>query len=237
MDKLLVRLFAIIFFSSMHGVIQAAVLQVSPLSVQLSQQQPISLLRLTNLSDSTALVQCDLMHWSQHQSVDQYRSANDILITPPLFKLPGHKTQIIRLGLKHPQNTLAQDTYRIFIREIPREIKTDEQKGVNFLLNLSLPIFVQPVVSKEQFIWSGHWLDTRHLKIQLHNLGNVTLFTNQWQLFTSDHAALIEKHKTFRYILPHQQYSWTLALKHSSIPMEVQAFINAQTRTKPLQIF
>src|SRR6266513_842182 len=84
-------------------IVNANVLEVTPVQLSLSPSQRIGVLKVTNRSDESSILQLSLFDWNQSpKGKDIYKISHDILLTPPLFVLPAHKTQIIRFALRHP---------------------------------------------------------------------------------------------------------------------------------------
>ncbi len=205
-------------------------IEITPNWIGLSAKQPVAWLRVTNQGNTNIFLQIEVVHWTQHDSEDRYRPSHAISITPALLELPEHKTRLLRFELKETEESNVQQTYRVYIKQI--------LDHVHFALHLSLPLFVQPSIMHEQFAWTAQWIDDQHLIVQLNNTGNVTLFTDTWQLFTKDHEPLLNEQEAFNYILPNEHRSWMVTLQsHQKItPMEIDATINAQTVNTELKI-
>lgn len=212
----------------------ANVYGVTPTQLFLSDKASIGVIRITNHGDESTLLQLSLKDWQQINGKDVFKTSHDILMTPPLFRLSPHKTQVIRFALKHPSFSTLQKTYRLHIKEVqqPRQKKLGQM--LYFLIDLSLPLFVQPQHSVEQFIWSIQRPDTKHLKLKLYNDGNVTLFINQWQLLPSEQQGLSKKHTTFAYILPRQSHSWIVAVNSNTKYTDIKSNINGQHKKSVL---
>ncbi len=157
-------------------------------------------------------------------------------MTPPLFRLPAHKTQVIRFALKHPIFNTLQKTYRLHIKEIDQGRKEKLGQTLYFLMDLSLPLFVEPDSIIEKFVWLAERTDTQHIKVKLYNEGNVTLFTNQWRLLNSPRNLMIAKQSTFAYILPGQSHSWVVAINSNAKPTDIESTINGQRKRSVLHL-
>lgn len=211
----------------------ASSIQISPTSITLTQQQPISILTVRNPGSDELLIQLNLFNWQQINGREKLTPSQDLWVTPPLFKLLPHKTQIVRFGLKQKTAPLMQKNYRLLLRQVPIEKKI--KRGIHFLLQMSLPVWIQPKVIQAQWHWQARWLDHKHLEIQLQNRGNVTLFIDQWKI--SNPNGLIAKQKTFRYILSQQNDRWVVPIQRNRLPLDIQARINGQTRRSQLHVY
>ncbi|MES2141414.1 MAG: fimbria/pilus periplasmic chaperone [Pseudomonadota bacterium] len=208
----------------------ATVFEVTPVQLSLSSKQMIGVLKVTNRSEKASFLQLSSVSWQQNNGKDIYKTSRDILMTPPLFRLPAHKTQVIRFALKRPRFSMLQQTYRMHIKEIDLGRHNRLGQQLYFLMDISLPLFIQPQHIIEQFIWSAQRLDPKHIKLKLYNDGNVTLFINQWQLLNNPKNFMVAKQSTFAYILPGQSHSWIVAMKANIKPTDIESIINGQTK-------
>lgn len=216
----------------------ANVYELTPTKLSLSARQMVGVVKVTNKSDESSLLQLSLLDWQQSHGKDIYEISHDILMTPPLFKLPPHKTQVIRFALKHPIFNTEQKAYRLHIKEVQQPRKKRLGQTLYFLMDLSLPLFIQPQHIVEQFIWSAKRLDSKHVQLKLYNDGNVSLFISQWQLLPMEQQQdiIMKKHSTFVNIFPHQSHSWKLNLDSSFKLTEIKSNINGQSKKSVLQL-
>lgn len=223
---------AVLFISDVN----ANVLEVTPVQLSLSPSQRIGVLKVTNRSNESSILQLSLLDWQQSpKGKDIYKISHDILLTPPLFVLPAHKTQIIRFALRHPTYNTVQKTYRMHLKEVqpPRQEKLGQT--LYFLMDLSLPLFIQPLHMVENAVWSIKVLDAHHMKLNLYNDGNISLFVNQWQLLSDQpQEHLMKKHSTFTYVLPHSSYSWIVKHDSNINYTDIQSNINGHCKKSAL---
>ncbi|BBB14876.1 putative pili assembly chaperone transmembrane protein [Candidatus Rickettsiella viridis] len=213
----------------------ANVYGVTPVQLFLSSKQMIGVVSVTNESEESGLLQLSLVDWKQNQGKDIYKKSHDILMTPPLFKLPPHKTQVIRFALKHPVFNASQQTYRLHIKELEQPRQKKLGQTLYFLMDISLPLFVQPQHVLEQFVWSTQRLNPKHIKLKLYNDGNVTLFVKEWQLLSKEPQAVMpQKKSTFAYVLPHQSHSWIVAVNSNTKYTDIKSNINGQSKKSVL---
>jgi P pilus assembly chaperone PapD len=216
----------------------ANVYEVSPTQLFLSAKEIVGVVKVTNHGNESSLLQLSLLDWQQHDGKDIYQVSHDILLTPPLFILPAHKTQVIRFALRHPIYNTLQKTYRLHIKEVQQPQKKRLGQTLYFLVDLSLGLFVQPQHIVEQFVWSAKRSDPRHIKLQLYNDGNVTLFIKKWQLLPAEQqgqrALATKENKTFAYILPRQTQSWVVAVDPNTTYTDIKSNINGQSKKSVL---
>ncbi len=212
--------------------VYANVLEITPVQISLSANQKIGVIKVTNRSDDRSLLQLSLLDWQQSpKGKDIYKISHDILLTPPLFVLPAHKTQIIRFALRHPTYNTVQKAYRVHLKEVQQPRQKKLGQTLYFLMDISLPLFVQPQNIVENGIWSIEALGNHHMRLNLYNDGNVALFVNQWRI-SSDQAQgiMMKNHSTFAYILPHSSHSWIIKSNPSINYTDIQANINGKSK-------
>lgn len=216
--------------------VSANVLEVTPVQLSLSPKQRIGVLRVTNRSDERSLLQLSLLDWQQSpKGRDIYKTSHDILLTPPLFVLPAHKTQVIRFALKHPTYNTLQKTYRVHLKEVQQPRQKKLGQTLYFLMDISLPLFVEPQNVVENGVWSVKALDAQHIQLNLYNDGNVSLFVNQWQLLSNQpQGPIVNKNSTFAYVLPHCSHSWIVKGDSNINYTDIKSNINGHSKKSAL---
>lgn len=216
-------------------VVNANVLEVTPVQLSLSPLQRIGILKVTNRSDERSLLQLSLLDWQQSpKGKDIYKISHDILLTPPLFVLPAHKTQVIRFALRHPTYNTLQKAYRVHLKEVQQPRQRKLGQTLYFLMDISLPLFVEPPNIIENGIWSTKVLDAQHLQLNLYNEGNISLFVNQWQLLSDQPQGVMKKLSTFVYVLPRSSHSWIVKGDSNINYTDIKSNINGHIKKSAL---
>lgn len=122
----------------------AGSLAVTPVRVNLAAGQTTGVLTVRNDGPEPALVQLEVMRWSQPDGNDLLQASRDLLATPPIFSVPVGGSQVVRVGLRRPVTDGPQElAYRLLLKEVP-PAPTSQFQGVQIALNISLPMFVLP---------------------------------------------------------------------------------------------
>jgi len=155
---------------------------VSPVVLELSEQQDKEVVRVTNSGDVAKSFEVNAVAWSQSDKEREiYAETDELLAVPPLFTLQPGQTQVVRIGLMRRADQSAELAYRVFFTELaPPEIEEQTTSGINMRLRFGIPVFVAPlapIVSGIDFIG----LDTieNHKFMQLKNTGNVHVKVNE----------------------------------------------------------
>lgn len=197
------------FFPSM-----AFAIAISPTSVLLTQQVPINTLELKNDRPQTMVFQVNMVRWTQPANQDKYEPTDDLIATPLIFKLgPGQK-QLLRIGVNKIHFKHQEQTYRLFIREVPPDkttFNTSEKGQLKIIFRLSIPVFLQPLVPvKKESFWHQEKISPNKIKLGVENRGNKTIFISRLQAFDKSNNPITALIKTFTYLLPKSSQTWTV---------------------------
>ena len=221
----LALLFSIVLTYS--GLVQAAAsFSVSPVRVNLSAKNKVTSLTVTNQGKEPTTVQLDALAWSQNeQGQDVFEPSKNILANPPVFTIAPNSSQVIRLGLRKPALGQSEESYRLFLQEVPPPPK-EGFTGLSIALRLSIPVFVQP---NEPIKTSLEW------RLKSTNEGLKLLADNQSQGHIQVLSVLLipEQQESFanqsltNYLLPQQKREWLIKDKHLAVGTPVM--LKAQT--------
>jgi len=152
----------------------------------LSIKNTIDTFKVTN-PDKTKVadLQAQISVWTQKDGQDIYTPTTDLIVAPPMMKIPPKKTQLLRVGWRQPTPLLVEKTYRLFLQEIT-PLKPLEQTGVNVRLRLNIPIFITPAEPLYQLQWQVLSLSGNQLKVGVRNTGNVHVQVLRANLKTAD---------------------------------------------------
>lgn len=121
----------------------ASGLQVSPVSLTLKATQQADGLWLSNTGDDVVHAQVRVYRWTQGNDADKLEPTRDLLASPPMIELKAGDKQLIRaIRLGAPPTGNAEQAYRLIVDELP--IEKPGQKGLQYVLRYSMPVFVEP---------------------------------------------------------------------------------------------
>jgi len=191
------------------SIARAGEFSVSPLRVDLKAAHRLEVLTVTNSADAPLAVQLRLVSWSQDNGEDQYVDTQDLLATPPIFRIAPHGQQIIRVALRHDPDPSRETDYRVFVTEIPQPPSQDFS-GMQLALRMSLPIFVAPAVLEHpELHWSAQWSSDGALRITASNTGNAHVKVTDFDVRFAG-SGQPSQVKVTRYVLPGSSVSWTV---------------------------
>ncbi len=183
---------------------------VAPVSIVLQGTQRTAVLTVHNEDSAPLLIQVSTLSWSQPGGEEQYDETHELLATPPIFTLPAHGEQIVRVALRREADPTRELAYRLLLAEVPQS--TDKNfTGLRVALRLSLPVFVKPAApTPASLAWQGEWQQDGTLTVSASNSGQGHLQISDFVLQfagtdQTTHAAVT------RYVLPASTVSWKLA--------------------------
>jgi fimbrial chaperone protein len=200
-------------------VVNATTLGVSPVRVTLSEKQKVGTLIVRNDGTEPVPMQLEIVNWSKEDGKDVFSPTRELIINPPIFKVPAGGSQLIRVGLRGRTDAQRELTYRIFLQELPSP-PDPNFNGTKLLMRLSLPVFVLPkVTAKPVLQWQAERISDGALKVSLTNVGNEHIQIINFSLSQSGSAQPWITQNTSDYVLIGQSFDWILQANQGySIP-------------------
>ena len=128
----------------------AGVFSVTPVRIYMVPKDRAVAVTITNEADEPIVLQADVYDWKQTAGgEDQLVPSDDLILAPPIIKLPGRGRQVVRLARLQPPDASRQLTYRLIIRELP-EVGVSKGINVPIALALSMPVFITPPIAKRR---------------------------------------------------------------------------------------
>lgn len=197
------------------GIALAGSFSVSPVRVTLTAAEPIAALTVRNSGDEPAVVQLEATSWAQQDGTDSYEASRDLIATPPIFTVPPHGSQVVRLGLRRAADPRRELTYRVYLQEVPPPPPPDFV-GMRVALRLGVPVFVSPVVAGAQAL---QWQLTRGadglLSIICLNNGAIHSRISSFSLSSGTGSAPLVTQQVAADLHAGQQRAWVLRAEPS----------------------
>jgi fimbrial chaperone protein len=180
---------------------------VSPTRLNLTQQQPAGMLTVKNQGEQEAVIQLQANTWTQHDGSDLLERTSELIVVPPLIMLQPGGSQVVRVGLRRPPPAETELNYRLLLREVPPP-PVEGFRGLQVVLNLSLPVFVLPAKNAEpELFWELDRADGGGLTLKLRNEGRAHVQLKKFTLRLSKGTELPGSDLP-AYLLPGQSRLW-----------------------------
>lgn len=191
----------------------AAAYQASPVHVTLTPANRIGVITVHNTDVAALPLQVELMNWSHRgDGADVFSPATALLATPPIFQIAPGGVQIVRVGLRQPMVAGPEQTYRLFLKQLPTA-PSPGFKGLQVLLDMSIPVFVQtdPRMTPV-FHWQVLAGETGHLRVVLNNAGNAHAQVKSFTLTAAGGKTPVASMTINTYVFAGETRSWDLKL-------------------------
>lgn len=204
--RLLVGLAALLLAS----LVQAASLSVNPVRITLDGSDSIAALTVTNGGEDRVVMQASVNAWSIRDNQEHYEPSTALILSPPVFEVAPGKSQIVRVGLRNTDPQAVEQSFRVFLEQAPAtpgKGTTQEPRGVQMMLRLGIPVFVEPDDAPERELqWRSERLADGRLRIEAVNRGNVHVKVSRLALL--DGGETLARSEKPRYILPGSRRQW-----------------------------
>lgn len=131
--------FAVLTLTAAAGLAPAAAgtLQINPVLVEIGTNHATGSITVRNEENVPVTIRAYSLDWRQEGGEDLYRETPAVIVSPPVFTIPPHAPQTIRVGLRHP--SAAPQPYRLIIEEVPEA--APQGSGIRVALRLNLPLY------------------------------------------------------------------------------------------------
>ena len=201
--RLALRLMLIMLAAALSAPALAGSLQVDPILLEISQSRRITTLRITNREPVPVTIRAHAMRWSQPEGADLYEDTNDVIVSPPIFTIPGNGVQIIRIGLR--PHAATGGAFRLIVEEVPAV----HPGTIQVALRLDLPLLAMiPAGTLRDLNWSARREANGGWALEAENRG-----TGAVRIAPADAAAAtgISANAEIHYgtVLPQSRRRWT----------------------------
>ncbi len=185
----------------------AAQFTVTPVRIFMTPRDRAVAVTVVNEGDEEVVMQADLYTWKQKpDGSDDLQLTEDLILTPPILKLPAHGRQVVRLARLGPPPTGDQLSYRLIVREVP-EAHPNSQLQLQVALAFSLPVFITPAGVKRNLDCGLKRSAPDTVQVQCANTGNAYAQIRSLDIVDGKGAKLASREQG-GYLLPSIQRSF-----------------------------
>jgi fimbrial chaperone protein len=189
-----------------HPIGWSSSFSVMPVRVELAPGKLNSVLRVSNASDDSLMMQASVLSWTTDGEKDLYTPVDDILLNPPVFTVPAHATQVMRLGLRKANGGQSEQAYRLIVAEVPKPLPPGFY-GLRTIVRISIPIFIKAPAAVAQLSWEAKQDGEGLLTITAVNHGTAHIQIRSFDVVSSQSAEHHSK-AVNDYLLPGQKHEW-----------------------------
>ncbi|HEX2547968.1 MAG TPA: fimbria/pilus periplasmic chaperone [Ramlibacter sp.] len=128
----------------------AGTFSVVPVRIYMTPRDRAVAITIVNEGDTEVALQADINTWRQKpDGTDEQVPTEDLVLSPPILKLPPRGRQVVRLARITAPDLSQQLTYRLIVREVPEAVAPKDQViQIPIALALSMPVFITPPAAK-----------------------------------------------------------------------------------------
>lgn len=215
------------------GQAHAATLRVTPTVIDIPIPAAASSLRLQNAGESETTMQVRIFRWSQESGTEKLTETNSVVVSPPIARIPAGKTQLVRIVRVSKEAIRAEESYRIFVDEIPQKM-AGRNNAVNLTVRHSIPaFFTGPVSTVQNLEWA---IEKRNglLTCVVHNYGDKRVRISALQVTNSRGQTLANQKGLLGYVLAKSSMRWPISLATGKVSIGERVEIFAQTENGPI---
>ncbi|MFN3944105.1 MAG: molecular chaperone [Allosphingosinicella sp.] len=183
----------------------AGTLQVDPIRLDISQQRRTASVVVRNMEQVPVTIRAYPLAWAQESGEDVYTDTAAVIVSPPVFTIPGGGSQTVRVALRGaPAGPAA---YRLMIEEVP---EANPGVGIQVALRLNLPLYSSlPPGGMADIVWSARRAADGAWQVEAANRGS------GWVRIEADQAAAATGIRypdgtAFGTVLPGASRVWTI---------------------------
>jgi fimbrial chaperone protein len=197
----------------------AGLFTVTPVRIFMSPRDRAVAVTITNDGDEELVMQADVFAWAQKPNgEDDLTLSEDLILSPPILKLPPKGRQVVRLAMVSVPKSPRQQTYRLIVREVPEARQVDkETKLLQVALAFSLPVFITPPNIKRQLDCSAEKAAPDTLRVWCDNTGAVYTMPREFVVSTASGQKLASR-DSGGYILPGIKRSFEVKRAEGAFP-------------------
>jgi fimbrial chaperone protein len=197
-----------LWFSAWACSAQAGSLWVGPTRIELTHEHPVAVLEVRNDNPDPTIVQVEQMSWTQDGGTDSYAATSLLIATPPVFELPAGVTQTVRVALRDSRQLPAEEAFRIYVREVPRE-PSAPSSGLQFALRVGVPVFANFPGASPHLQWSLKVTGADQLALSSRNTGGRWVHIARVEVRAAGGGPILWRSNEARYVIAGGERLWT----------------------------
>jgi fimbrial chaperone protein len=206
-------------------------LQARPTLVELMPQAAATRMTLANTGDAPVGAQVRVFAWSQDGGQDTLVPATDVVVSPPITRVPAGGEQVVRIVRTGAPAAGRDRTYRLVVDELPGSRESTTAVAVR--MQYVIPLFLRAADATAPAVKCT----LAALELTCTNTGGQAAQLGRTRLVdAAGHASALSA-GLFGYVLPGAQRRWSLA--RAAVPAGASALhldtqLNGQPATLPV---
>lgn len=189
----------------------AATFSVSPVRIYMEPRERAAAVTVVNEGDAELVLESELFQWTQKaDGTDELTPTDDLILAPPILKLPAKSRQVLRLANLKPVPPGEQLTYRMIVREVPEAAEPKPGVQIQISLAFSLPVFITPPGVKSRLVCGASRKSATLLVATCENQGNAYAQPVNFAIKGPTGNTMLSQDVSAGYILPKMRREFEL---------------------------
>lgn len=202
---------------------------VRPLRIDLSNDQRGSSITVDNGQTAPEIMRVEVDAWDQSSGSDRYVRSTDLLVVPPVLDIAPQQGRVVRLALRSLVSGSRERAYRVFVTEVPPQIKQTQGAQVQVAYRIGIPVFVNagkvstnaPADGGAQ--WKARLIDSKHIRISVTSASDTHIRINGTKIYAdASKAQLLADQQVSEYLLAGASRSFDIA---ASKPLDLPTIV------------
>lgn len=165
-----VRALSFAFIMLVAGPATAAMLSVSPVSLEIPAPRTNAKLNLENRGEEPVTVQIRVFRWAIKNGKESLTPTSSVVASPPLATLKPHGKYTVRIVRVAKEPVTSEESYRLLVDQLPKLVN-QPGSAVSFLIRQSIPVFFTTAeLQKPSLVWSAR-IERSKLLLAVENKG------------------------------------------------------------------
>lgn len=203
----------------------AGSLQVGPTRVALADSASVESITVRNAGDAPMIVELEKYAWRQRRGVDEYEPTDELIATPPVFRVAAGDMQVVRIGVRRPAEPGSQRAYRVYVREVPSDLR-DAKGGLRVALRIGVPVFQGASQAPANLLtWQAIRTDDGQVAITADNATDAFVHVTEVQLCPDSGADCVWRSVEGAYVLAHGSHAWRAPLLPAAVDSRMRLLV------------
>jgi fimbrial chaperone protein len=213
-----------------------AALELSPVQLHVPPQAASAVLSVRNAGQTDVRLKITVSAWRQGDAGEELTKTDDVILYPPLFTLAPGVERSVRVASRVRPGA-AEQTYRLLIEELP---DGGAHAGPAFVLNYSLPVFVDPAgnIDEPKLAFQNARAEGGALVFDAVNPGNahVKIDSGSVKLAGADGSEIASKPLENAYVLAGKRRHFSVPLPEGTCSKVSEVRVDAMAEQRKLSL-
>ncbi len=217
------------------AMLQAASLQVAPVSVEVAAPGAAATLSLRNEGDRPLDAQVRVFKWTQVNGEDKLEPTDDVAASPPIVSLKPKANYVVRIVRTNKSPVAVEESYRLLIDELPAPTQ-QRTATVNIVLRYSIPVFFNsPAPGAPKLKWELQRRSNKTVVVAT-NEGDRRIRLAKLKLTDSKGVTANFGDGLAGYVLGRSTKVWAIPARAKGFGTGVVATVSAETDGGPINV-